>query len=291
MKNAPVLHRAEYLAFLGFRFVVRLVPHSTARSIGSGLGRVLFTCLKSRRKLALDNLEHAFPNVSSSERRRFAKRSFAGMACTFTDAISSARFDAVEICSRLRFEGWEYLEHAERRGKGTIILGSHFGTWEIIPQVVALYKGPMTVVGRPLDNPLLDRSVAHIRSRYGNALVGKKGAARGMLRALKAKGRAGILIDQRVQPKEGIPIPFFGRPASTSPIVARLSLKTGAPVVPIFAIAEPDGKYRLRILSPVFPDDPGDNPVHDLTCRYMKTLEGAIREDPGQWLWMHNRWK
>lgn len=291
MKNAPTLHRFEYLAFLCFMLTVRIVPHRAARSIGRLLGRILFTFSRSRRKLTLSNLAHAFPDQSLDKRRRVARRSFAEMACSFTDAVSSARFDAVEICGRLELDGWEHLEQAEREGKGTIILGAHIGVWEIISQVVALYKGPVSIVGRPLDNPFLDRFVAHNRSRFGNILAGKRGAARAMLRALKAGGRTAILIDQRVQPKEGIPIPFFGRPASTSPIVARLSLKTGAPVVPVYAFAASNGRYRIKVHPPIFPDGSGNDPVRTLTCRYMDGLERVIRKDPAQWLWMHNRWK
>jgi KDO2-lipid IV(A) lauroyltransferase len=259
--------------------------------MGRLLGRVLFRCWRRRCALALDNLAHAFPDLSPVEREKIAQRSFSEMACTFSDAISSARFDAVGICSRLQLQGWEQLGRAEETGKGVIIMSAHLGAWEIIGPITALYKGPMSVVGRPLDNPLLDRFVARNRTRFGNALVGKKGAARATLRALKGGGRAAILIDQRVQPKEGVSIPFFGRPASTSSLVARLSLKTEAPVVPIFAFAEPQGRYTVKVLQPIFPDSSSKNPVYDLTRHYMQILEEVIREDPGQWLWMHDRWK
>jgi KDO2-lipid IV(A) lauroyltransferase len=291
MKNAPVLHRIEYLVFLGFERVIRLVPHSMARSIGRLLGRLLYFCLRSRREIALRNLAQAFPEVSPSKRRIYAQNSFAGMASTFTDSISSARFDAVELCGRVTLEGWEYLGQAEESNKGIVILSAHLGAWEIIGPVIALYKGPMTVVGRHLDNPFLNRIVTRYRSRFGNTTVGKRGAARAMLRSLREKGRTAILIDQRVQPKEGIRVPFFDRSASTSPILARLSLKTGAPVVPIFAFAEPQGRYKVKVLPPIHPESDSDDPVYTLTRRYMHILEDLIRKDPGQWLWLHNRWK
>jgi KDO2-lipid IV(A) lauroyltransferase len=118
-----------------------------------------------------------------------------------------------------------------------------------------------------------------------------------MLQAVRAGGWAGILIDQRVQPKEAIEVPFFGHPALTTPVLARLSLRTGAPVVPIFAFPEPHGRYRFVARPPIFPPErpaageSEDSTVLDLTRRYLETAEAEIRRHPEQWLWMHRRWE
>jgi KDO2-lipid IV(A) lauroyltransferase len=103
----------------------------------------------------------------------------------------------------------------------------------------------------------------------------------------------GILIDQRVRENQGVEVPFFGHPAWTAAILARMARKTGAPVVPTFALCERPGHYRLYYDKPVLVDDLQGAELEDipLTARYLAILEAAIRENPDQWLWYHDRWK
>ena len=119
------------------------------------------------------------------------------------------------------------------RGKGIFVLSAHLGFWEMVAPAIGLYRGTLHIVVRPADNPLLDRELRALRERFGNAVIPKRGAARRMIEVLREAGRIGILIDQRVQAREGIEVPFFGHPALTSPVLARLSLRTGAAVVPV----------------------------------------------------------
>ena len=103
-------------------------------------------------------------------------------------------------------------------------------------------------------------------------------------------------LDQRVQPQEGIEVPFFGRPALTSPVLARLSLRTGAPVLPVALYPEPRGRYRFVAHPPIFAPAPsntakGDEAALELTRRYLEVAEQDIRRHPEQWLWMHRRWE
>ena len=113
------------------------------------------------------------------------------------------------------------------------------------------------------------------------------------MEALRQGAIVGILIDQRVQAKEGIEVPFFGRPALTTPVLARLSLRTGAPVLPVALFPEPQGRYRFIAHPPIFPplNAEGDEAVIGLTRRYLEVAEQDIRSHPEQWLWMHRRWE
>ena len=111
-----------------------------------------------------------------------------GEACErWADAelsISAHRFDRLEMCRHLTINGWEHLEEARRAGRGVLVMSAHLGTWEMAAHVVGLYAEPMHVIGRPLDNPLLDRRLAEQRGRFGNVTIPKRGAARGALRVL-----------------------------------------------------------------------------------------------------------
>jgi KDO2-lipid IV(A) lauroyltransferase len=300
VKNAPALHAVEYGLFRLLSRSLRLLPHEAARALGGGFGDLAWLVLGSRRRVALGNLALAMPEIPRAQRRRVARRSFRHLGRMFCDTISSHRFDSVEICRRLTLQGWEHLEAARARGRGVLVMSAHLGSWEMAAHTVGLYGEPMHVIGRPLDNPRLDRVLCWQRQRFGNATLPKKGAARGALRVLRDAGVVGILIDQRVRPAQGIRVPFFGHPAVTSPLLGRLALRTGAPVVPLYGTLMPRGRYRVAFHPPVaLPEEDtttsggsaAEDPVAELTRLCLEHVEQTIRAGPDQWMWLHRRWK
>ena len=295
MKDAPVLHAAEYTAYLLLKGVLRALPHRASRSLGRGLGALGAAIDLRHRRVAERNLAIAFPELSPGERRRQAAACFRHFGAVFCDTVSAMRFDAVELCERWTLEGWEHLEAAERSGRGALVMSAHLGHWEIAALPVGLYRGEFHVVGRPADNPWLGRELARSRERFGNRALDKRGAARAMLRVLHAGKLLGILIDQRVRLQDGILVPFFGRDAATTPVLAKLSLRTGAPVIPIFGFMEPGGRWRIALREPIAPESGAraddEAAVAALTARYLAAIEREIRQRPAEWLWLHDRWK
>lgn len=289
MKNAPVRHRIEYGVYSAIRLVLGALPHAASRHLGGVLGDLAWTLAGSRRRTALENVARVFPGMSDRERRRLARDSFHHLGVITADTVSSFRFDAVELCARLKIEGLDNLDEARAAGHGVLAMSAHIGTWEIAAYPVGLYREPMHAVGRPLDNPHLDRHLIWSRTRFGNDSITKRDVARESLRVLRRGGIVGILIDQRVRPEQGIEVPFLGHDALTSPLVARLAIRTGAPVVPLFAHLEPEGRYRVVFHEPIWPD--GTNDVATLTRRYLEVVEEQILARPGTWLWMHRRWR
>jgi KDO2-lipid IV(A) lauroyltransferase len=290
VKDAPLRHAVEFAAFRLFHGVVRALPHPASRALGGTLGAVAGRLDRRRVRTADANLAAAFPDLAPGERRRITRACFRHFGGSFCDALSSLRFDGPELLSRLEFVGWENFSRAAELagGKGTIVLGSHFGNWEVVPAAIALTVGPMSSVGRRADNPHFDRVIQRLRTRYGNLSLDKRGAVRDMFRLLERGGRLGLLIDQRVRAEEAIDVPFFGRPALTSPIVARLAQRTGAAVVPVFGEELPGGRYRVEALPPMMPGS--DDDVRE-TRRYLAILEERVRARPELWLWLHDRWK
>jgi KDO2-lipid IV(A) lauroyltransferase len=291
-KDRPVRHRIELAFYLAVKGFLRALPHPAARSVGRGLGAFAHAIDRRHREIALRNMALALPELAEGERRRLVGECFRHFGAALCDAISSARFGAADLCHLFTLEGWEHVDEAERLGRGLFLLTAHLGFWELSPPLIGLTRGPMSIVVRPADNPWLDRELRALRERFGNAVIPKHGAARRMLETIRERGRLGILIDQRVQEREGIAVPFFGRPALTSPILARLSLRSGTPVVPLTVYPEPGGRYRLVVRPPVFPPEgeSGDAAVLALTRRYLEIAEEDIRAHPEMWLWMHRRW-
>jgi KDO2-lipid IV(A) lauroyltransferase len=294
VKNRPVRHRIEYGLYLLLKGMLRALPHESARNVGRAVGSLGHALDRRHREVALRNLEMAMPEIPPDERRRLVSNCFRHFGAALCDAISSTRFDTRDLCERFNLEGWENVEAAERPGKGFFVLSPHFGFWELVPPLIGAFHRKMNIVMRPADNPYLDRELRGLRERFGNGTLPKRGAARRMLETLRGGGIVGILIDQRVQAKEGIEVSFFGRPALTTPVLARLSLRTGAPVLPVALVPEPHGRYRFIAHPPIVPQGDGEDAtaeVTELTRQYLAVAEQDIRRHPEQWLWMHRRWE
>jgi len=146
----------------------------------------------------------------------------------------------------------------------------------------------MNIVARPLDNPLIDRLVEDRRALRGNRIILKRDYARIILKALAANQTVGILVDQNTALDSGVFVDFFGIPASAGTGFAKLAKRSGAAVIPGFALwSDRERRHVLRFYPPI--PMTGD-PVRD-TQAVQAHLEEVIREYPDQWLWIHRRWK
>ena len=273
------------------------MPRSIGRRALRGLTRVAFSFLQARRRILSANLAAAFPEKSEREIADIAGRSLDVFANSLADFLETSRLTPEDLLARVAVVGEENLRSARARGRGVFLLSAHFGSWEVGALVAGLLGEPISPVARPLDNPLLEEDLDSLRRRFGNRPISKRDAAKELLRAMSRNETVAILIDQNVLAREAVFVPFFDRPAATTPSLARIQLKTGAAVVPVFTWPRREGGYRLEFERPILPEEfggadvPRDERVERATARYMKVTEDAIRKDPAAWLWIHNRWK
>jgi KDO2-lipid IV(A) lauroyltransferase len=292
--RSALRNRVEYAAYRFARGLAGLLPPAALAGVGDALGNIYSLAGGRRRQIIDFNLGLAYPDASAAERRHLARAVTRHFARSALDAIRIQRLEPQELLASVDITGLENLRAAVARGRGAFFLTAHIGSWEVAALVTGLeLEGGLAVVNRPLDNPLLEVELDRLRRLYGNHVFGKHAIAREMLAQLKRGGGVGILIDQRVREDQGIQVPFFGHPAWTHPVLARVARKTGAPVVPTFALRERPGRYSLRYEAPILVDELAEAEREDvpLTARFMGVLERAIRERPEQWLWYHDRWK
>lgn len=261
--------------------------------LGRRLGDLACLSFPGRRRLTLDNLARAFPELSAADRRALCRRSWQHLGLVFVELCALLSRPLDDLLSRISVEGREHLDRAMTTHGRVLALSGHLGNWELLSVAHRVTPYPLAVVVRPLDSRWLNPIAERLRRRTGVELIDKRGALRPVLTALARGGMVGILLDQNAARSEGVFVPFFGSPASTSRSVALLALRTGAPVVPIFARREADGRHRIMVQAPLDPPKTSDREaaVAELTARCTEVIEAAIREAPEQWLWMHNRWR
>jgi KDO2-lipid IV(A) lauroyltransferase len=285
-------HRVEYRAALAVRALVRILPDALSRAFGAALGMLFFAVDMRHRRVAQTQLRAAFPRKSAAECRAITRAAFRHFGRLLTSVLRFSALSREQMRARVEYEGEERVRAAEAAGKGVIFFTGHFGFWEVQALAHALVFPPTSLLARPLDNPLLHDLLERIRTSTGNRLIYKQGAVRQVLAALKQNEAIAVLIDQHTHSADGVMIDFFNRPAAATSTVATLALRTGAALVPVFALPLANGRFRMIYEPPVeMPSETSEDPVRELTQRCTDVLEMYVRRHPHLWLWMHRRWR
>jgi len=284
----------QYAVAWTFVKTLAVLPRTLARSVAATAARMLLFLLPKLRKTAEFNLKLAFPEWTESQRRAVMKQMTQSLGWMAAEFARLPHYTPENIENVIVLDGHENFLAGHSRGKGVLYLTGHIGAWELSSYAHALYGFPLHYMARPLDNKPLDALVNRYRGLSGNKPIYKNEAARMMLRVLKEAGTVGILADQNTMPDEGVFVDFFGVPACTTTGIARVALHTDAAVVPGYAFWDGNlRKYRLRFEPPVELVRTGDTErdVLENTQRFAKVIEEIIRKYPGQWVWIHARWK
>ena len=224
---------------------------------------------------------------------RIAKGVYRNLAITAAEFFCMPSLTRENLHEWVEMEGLEHFEAGIVQGKGLLTIIAHFGNWELMPVTVPLFLKPSYIVYRPLDSPILDNMVEHVRTINGNGMIPKGGSGKRIMELLKENHSIAILSDQNVAAREGVFVDFFGRPACTGVGLAVLALRSGAPVLPMFMARQKSGKYKF-ILKPLVEISQTGDYERDLlenTQRFTKVVEDVVREYPDQWFWIHQRWK
>jgi KDO2-lipid IV(A) lauroyltransferase len=286
-----VRYRLEYILIVLIGAVVRLMPLTMVRACGGAFGRLVSHIDRSHRRIAMDNLARAFPSRSPRECRAICGATFAHFGSLLFELIKFSTLDRDEMLARVEVQGEEHLRQAYERGHGLVFVTGHFGYWEIQAIAYALHTRPISLLARPVNNPYLHAMLERIRCRTGNTVIYRQGGLRKVLRKLGQNEGVAIPIDQHLH-SDTVYVDFFGRPAATTSAVAAIALRTGAMLVPVFAMPLPGGRYRLIYDRPVqLPPGDAPDPIAELTQRCTDVLEMYVRRDPHLWLWMHRRWR
>jgi Kdo2-lipid IVA lauroyltransferase/acyltransferase len=189
-------------------------------------------------------------------------------------------------------DGLDHVRRVMEANARIIVISAHLGAWELLPLLGRFAGHPVTVVERPVESDWLRPLVTAIRAKTGAEVLDKRGALPGVAAALRRGDMVGVLIDQNASRREGVFVPFFGRPASATRSIGLLALRTDTVVVPAFIRRTGFARHRVTVHPPIArPQADAADPVAELTARCAAAIEAAIRDVPEQWLWIHRRWR
>ncbi len=298
-------HRLEFLVFqLLVCAIDCLSPRAAARMAERLAGLVHYGLPRklTRFAVARDNLRTAFGDeYSDAEIDRLVYRMWVHLFRTVAEIVQSVRkLHLHSYRQSVQFGDFTRTNDAVCSGRRVLVLGGHFGNWEIGPTLFGMWGFSMGIVARKMDNPHLHEWFRQAREQTGHRLMLKNGDFDSMTALLQKGGNLALLCDQDAGPR-GVFVDFFGTPASTYKSIALLALEYDALVIVGYSIRLPDqfaegdlgwSKFEVGCEALIDPRlVTSHDPVREITQQYTSALERAIRRAPEQYFWVHRRWK
>ena len=283
----------EYLYLLLYKLfslLVQVIPKSFLTPLAS----FLYILSKKYQKVINTNLDIAFPDISKEEKVRIGKRTYLNFLHTIAGFILRQKQTPEEILSSVTFVNDSALQKAIDAKKNILFITAHYGNWELIPTALTShYHIPMSVVGKSLKSPKMQAILKKNREKFQIELIDKKGAMKGMIKALSHKRAIGLLVDHHTTTNEGAVVQFFGKEVTQTISAALLARKFDAIIFPVFISSEDFENHTITFYPQIDPLKTEDSKkdIQQMTQLQADAIEKAIKTKPDEWFWLHRRFK
>lgn len=298
-----IRHRFEFLVFRTIVCVIDCFPLRTNVWLSSWIAAFIHYALPrkwTRYDVAYENLRRAFGDrYTNDEIDRLVYQMWIHLFRTVIEFVQSTRKLHLHTYRDLiDFADFTRTNEAICSGRRVLMLGGHFGNWEIGTALFGMWGFPMGIVAREMDNPYLHAWFLKQREITGHRMLLKSGNFDEMVVLLEKGGNLGLLCDQDAGPR-GVFVDFFGSPASTFKSIALLALEYDALLMVGYSIRKPDefgrqlwSQFEVGCEAVIDPRQITSlDPVTEITRQFTSALERAIRRAPEQYFWIHRRWK
>ena len=277
------------LAVLGVLRLMIMLPFRAQLRIGGLLGRLLFTVMPKRRRIAEINLRLCFPELDESALRQLVRAHSESIGFSLFEFGMALWASDARVEKLVTIEGADNITKTLEQGHGVIILSGHFPALELVGREVQKNRPDMGAMYRPLKNPLMDQLIHRARTNAIPLLI-PKDSLRQMIRLLRKGTPVWYASDQSYNRSNAELVPFFGEPAMTNPALTDIARMGKARVIPFFQYRLADGSGYKGTFFPALENFPTDDPAADAE-RVHLILEKWIRTAPEQYYWVHRRFK
>lgn len=279
--------------------IIYFLPNRVQIALGNFIGILWFDVLRIRRKVAIENVGRAFPDMTAGEKVRIARSSLKHMGRTIVEYTCFPFSKRPQFDSRFVTTGIENLNAAFAKNKGVLLLTLHLGNGDLAIAALSRRSLPINLISKQFKTRWLNDLWFGMRAKHGTRFISHEKSSFEILRALKRNEAVFFVLDQFMGPPVGVRTTFFGVETGTAAGLALMAARTGAPVVPCYTFRRNDGLNEM-VFEPELPSDTIDSQTDDslretkvalLTQIYTDKLEDIVRRYPEQWMWIHRRWK
>ena len=288
--NKFVIHPVQAAGAFAIYMFFRILPLDWASALGGVLARTIGPRLRITER-ARRNLRATFPEMPVGEMERIVRGMWDNLGRVAAEFPHLQEIDVYADDDRVTVEGVEYVDHLRDDHAPGIFYSAHIGNWEVLALGATQRGLPLDRVYREANNRMVEWLYRHGRAAVEGALIPKgPQGVRQLLNTFRTGSHLAMLVDQKMN--DGIPVPFFGRPAMTAPALAELALRHDCPVVAARVTRLKGARFKMTALPPMRFQKTGDHKadVQAAMTQVNEQVEQWVRETPEQWLWLHNRW-
>jgi len=280
-----------YYLVYGLLYLLSLLPMWILYGVSDGIAFLLYAVIRYRRAIVLSNLETAFPDKTPAERLRIAKRFYRNFTDNFIETIKLLSAGHAFLKKRLVIDNPELLDYFYDQGRKLQAHLGHLFNWELGNAAIPLItRYPFLVAYMPVENKVFERLFLHLRSRTGSVPLPASKMQRAIIPWRNTQYILALVADQSPGgPENSYWLNFFGRPTPFVRGPERGARIGDIPVIFVRFYKVRRGYYRVQLIT--IAEHPAQLPEGELTRRYRRLLEDAIRQQPDGWLWSHKRWK
>jgi KDO2-lipid IV(A) lauroyltransferase len=289
-----MLEKILYRLFLIFVKFMQILPKKLRRGFFFILSRVVYFFARGTNKIIKANLDLVFDKkLSNEEIKEIQKYSYFNMTLWVLSQIENLTITDEELKSDVEIEGVEIIKKLQEEGHPIIMISGHYGNMEMLNTYFNRFVTPLVQVARQSNFKAIDEFIVKSREKSGTKIVFRDGAVRNLVKALTKKEIISLIIDQKINDKEGTKVDFLGKNANQSSTSALLQRKFQAFVVPFAIFNKDDYKYKIKIYNPIKPikTDYDKDDIEKLAQLHANAISDIIKTDPKQWFWPHKRFK
>lgn len=289
------------LFFKIFSFLLSHAPKLIQEGIAVCIGVLWFDILRIRRRVAIENLQIAFPLKDLTERTQLARASLIHMGRTLVEFSHFPFFNRSKVDQHFEIEGLNYVQEALKEGRGVLFLSCHVGNGDYAVAALSQLGFKLNLISKEFKSKWLNELWFGMRRKHGTRFISPEKSSFEILRALKRNEIVIFVLDQFMGPPVGIRTSFFGRETGTAAGLALMADRTKAPVILSYTFRQnrsgtdssPVRPYVAKFSPPIpFLDDgPREKNISVMTQIYTDKIQEVVQKHPEQWMWIHRRWK
>lgn len=285
------IHPRYWLLWFGIGLLwllVTVLPYKALLKLGAGIGKLLMKIIKKRAKTAVRNLELCFPDYTQQQRDKILQDHHESLGIALFETGMAWWWPQWRLDKLVTFKGLEHIEHAKAQGKGVLLFATHSFCLEIGGRLFSTHMRP-TAVYRPHNNPVME--YLQVSGRIRSTDLIHKRDIRGMIKALNNGQAMWYTSDQDFGRRKAVFVPFFGvKDAATVVGASILTKGSNSDVIPYNVVRNEDGSgYVIELGAPLEGFPSGDNEQDAIFSN--KVIESSIMKAPGQYMWLHRRFK
>ncbi len=280
--------------FKTLSFIVTHLPRGWQRGLGDLFGLIWFDLFRIRRKIAIENVKLAFPEIQDREAIELARSSCRNWGRTLVEYCQlpflDSDWDREEF---VEVRGSEFFWRESQKGKGVLLLSLHLGNGDLGCAALSRKNFPLYLISKEFKMGWLNDLWYGMRRRYGTSFIAPEKSSYEILKALKNKAGVIFVLDQFTGPPMGVEVTFFGKRTGAAQGLALFALKAGLDVIPVYSYRDKSGKLIITFEEgiPIQEGQSRQETIERMTQVYTDKVEELVRRYPDQWMWIHRRWK